>query len=469
MNKNINKKPLYLLLITITTIFMSIGYATINSITLDLQGDISLISQKGLFITEVNYDSNIDADLEESKIITFSSTTLNSKIVLSNTNKNSSITYKIKVYNKNNETYRFNNSIYDNAFYSNQNIIFTLSGIDKNTTIEPNTEKEFSITFSYKDNIIPDSNTLISHIGFNFKINQPQIKTTLINNYVPSGNIEDIQHLDIESMEETERKQKFSNIATGKEIHTIKGINNKNVILLRGNYDDNYVSFAGFTWRILQIDENDNLRIILDNVISATTSKYRDSASADTIDLAKEMLTYNNSNIKTILNNWYQNNLASHSDKIIKSNFCINFDYYTRKSSGTYANVNYFQSYENLGQDSNNYSPILVCPTKYIIEENIGLISAEEIVLAGGAYKKNNTSYFLYNSNIDNYYWTLSPAYYDPTHKNGNVFIVDKNGAPTDWTRNLLTNNYYIRPVITINSNFEMIGNGTINNPYTYK
>ena len=103
------------------------------------------------------------------------------------------------------------------------------------------------------------------------------------------------------------------------------------------------------------------------------------------------------------------------------------------------------------------------------IEENIGLISAEEVVLAGGAYKKNNTSYFLYNSSVPNYYWTLSPAYYDPTQKNGNVFVVDKNGAPTDWTRNLLTNNYYLRPIITINGNFEMSGDGTINNPYQYK
>ena len=77
-------------MITLTTIFMSIGYATINSITLDINGDVSLVSQDGLFITEVNYDSNNDANLEESKIITFSSTTLISRVVLSNTNGNNS-------------------------------------------------------------------------------------------------------------------------------------------------------------------------------------------------------------------------------------------------------------------------------------------------------------------------------------------------------------------------------------------
>ena len=46
---------------------------------------------------------------------------------------------------------------------------------------------------------------------------QTQTETTLVNNYVPSSNVEDIEHIDIESMEETEKKQKFSNIATGKK------------------------------------------------------------------------------------------------------------------------------------------------------------------------------------------------------------------------------------------------------------
>ena len=59
---------------------------------------------------------------------------------------------------------------------------------------------EFLITFSYKDNIVPDSNVLVSYIGFNFIISQTQMKTTLINNYVPSGNVEDIEHIDIAEM-----------------------------------------------------------------------------------------------------------------------------------------------------------------------------------------------------------------------------------------------------------------------------
>lgn len=457
-------KKIYLIFIIFSFIFISIGYA-INSSHLNILSSVDIASQDGIFITECVYDSSNNANILESKVVSFYGTTINFKVVLSDSN-DSFIRYKIRIYNKNNFVYKFQNVIYADAFYDNQNIVFGLTNLDESTKIDPNSFIDFFITFSYKDTY--ESNILNAFIGFNFKMDKTYMENTLINNYVPSGNVDDINYLDIESMSNEQRKEKFGNISTEKEIYTIKGINNKTVIILRGNYNDNYVLFGGFRWRILQIDENGNLRLILDDVINNLTSKFNDSSSSDTVELSKDILSYGSSKIKPILDNWFQNNL-SYSDKIVKSSFCTNFDYYSRTSSGTNAVVNYFQSYENIGQDSNNYSPLLYCPSKYIINENIGLISADEIVLAGGSYKKSNSSYFLYNSSIPDYYWTLSPAYYDPNQKNGNVFIVDKNGSITDWTRNLLTNDYYLRPVITINGNFEMIGDGTVNNPYTYK
>lgn len=469
-NNNMNTRMISLGLIVLAVIFMSVGYAMINSITLDIEGNVSFESQTGIFITDVNYEEDVNADLEESKIIGFTGTVLNSKIVLSGSDGNSTISYRVKIYNKTNESYTFKGAVYDSEFYDNEKITFTISGLDVGGKIDANTSLDFLITFSYKDGVATATgNQLNSHIGFNFKVSQTQMETTLINNYVPTGNVEDIENIDLDTMTETERKEMFSSAATGKEIHTIKGINGDNVIILRGNYSDNYVSFGGYTWRILQIDDSGNLRIVLDGVISGTTVKYKDSATADTIDASKTMLIYTNSNVKTTLDNWYQNNLSSYSDKIVKSKFCANFTDYTRTSSGTQSSVHYFQSYENLGQDSDNYTPLLECPSEYVFEDNIGLISAEEVVLAGGAYNQSNTSFFLYNSSISGYYWTLSPAYYDPTQKNGNVFVVSNTGLLTDWTSGLLTNSYYIRPVITINGNLEMSGDGTSSNPYQFK
>lgn len=38
----------------------------------------------------------------------------------------------------------------------------------------------------------------------------------------------------------------------------------------------------------------------------------------------------------------------------------------------------------------------------------IGLITADEVVYAGGVYNKENKEYYLYNEDIDNLWWTGS-------------------------------------------------------------
>ncbi len=86
--------------------------------------------------------------------------------------------------------------------------------------------------------------------------------------------------------------------------------------------------------------------------------------------------------------------------------------------------------FSNIGTDIANYNLSLECLSKYIFEENVGLISGEEYVLAGGAFDKDNTSFFLYNSSIytsianekgKDYFWTLSPAFHDEGRSNGEL------------------------------------------------
>lgn len=462
--KNKTKKIL-LSLIIISTFLMSVGYATINSISLDVSGDLIAKAQDGVFITEVNYVSNSDANITDSEIIGFSKTTLNSKVVLSDVSETSSITYKVKIYNGNDTSYKFKGSVYDESFYSNSNIDFTLNNISEGDIVDAKNYIEFEITFHYKNYQLSTDNTLTSYINFNFVLNKSIMENEIVDKYVSEG--ETIESIDLDNLTDSEKSNMFSNAASGQDIYKVKGIGGDDVTIFRGTYTDNYVSFGGLLWRILQIDSDGNLRLILDDVIS-TTSSYKSSSSATSEDDAKTVLSYSNSNIKTIVDNWYTNNLSSYSSNIVTSKFCADFTSYTRTSSGTQASVYYFQSYENLGQDSANYNPNLNCPSEYIFEDNIGLISAEEVVLAGGAFGKENTSFFLYNSSITNYYWTLSPAYYDPNQQNANVFIVSSKGVITDWTSGLLTNSYNIRPVITINGNISMTGDGTKSNPYTY-
>lgn len=256
-------------------------------------------------------------------------------------------------------------------------------------------------------------------------------------------------------------------------VYKTPGQNGGDVYFYRGAVTDNYVSFAGNTWRILQIDENGNLRVILDGIIPSTTVQYRTTYSASNESTALDLVQYTNSNAKTTLDSWYNTNIASNSDyssKVIPSNFCVDTSYTNHTSTGTQSSVNYFKSYQAIGQDVASYNPTLTCDSQYIITENIGLISAEEMVMAGGAYRKSNSSYFLYNSSITTNYWTLSPAYWDNSIVHSvNVFIGLTDGGITDWVNgNMLTNSYALRPVITLNGTYKATGTGTKTDPYVY-
>ena len=315
----------------------------------------------------------------------------------------------------------------------------------------------------------------IPNVSGNLRISlneQTVMKKKIIANYISSGNEADIPSYDLDSLTSEEKKNLFSNVATESGIYETKGISGGDVIVFRGNIADNYVQFGGYLWRILQIDEEGNLRLILDGSIGR--SYYQSSSDISSVDSASSVLGFTGSVVKTTLDNWFQY-LDSFSSKIVKTKFCNDFDYIFKTSSGSENVTNYFKSYQNVGSDIGNYSPSLVCPSKYTIEENVGLISGEEYVLAGGAFEKNNTSFFLYNASIystDNnskdYFWTLSPAFYDVGRKNGDVMMVDSNGSLIDWTSSLLRGNYLLRPVITIDGNDEMKGDGSKSNPYAY-
>jgi len=168
------KNKILLFLICISTLTMSIGYAAMNLISLDIQGVATAQKQEGIFITDYKRTSNINADLENSKIINIYQTNLKSNITLSSTDPNSSITYEITLYNASDIAYVFDKVAYEvgKQAYSNENIIFTLNNLTQDTIINPNNYIVFTITFSYLNNEIPSTknNTLESYLNFKFKL-----------------------------------------------------------------------------------------------------------------------------------------------------------------------------------------------------------------------------------------------------------------------------------------------------------
>ena len=98
------------------------------------------------------------------------------------------------------------------------------------------------------------------------------------------------------------------------------------------------------------------------------------------------------------------------------------------------------------------------------LSKPIGLLTADEVVFAGGTIYPNNinnknTSYYLYTSN---YYWLMSPFY--SLSDNVTVFDVDNEGGIGNGIAGLIG----LLPVISLKSEVivESSGTGTYTNPY---
>ena len=161
------KNTLLLLALVIATIFMGIGYSAINSITGDIKGKAIANNQNGVFITDVEYVSDIDANLNNSKIENFLGTMMKSTVELSESNTKSEIKYKVTVYNNAIEAAVFEKVTYGEEFYDNEEITYEIEGFTPGQTIGSKETKEIIITFKYKDQTtVPANKILNSYLNF---------------------------------------------------------------------------------------------------------------------------------------------------------------------------------------------------------------------------------------------------------------------------------------------------------------
>ena len=252
----------------------------------------------------------------------------------------------------------------------------------------------------------------------------------------------------------------------------IDPVSGETIYFFRGNVNNNYVSFAGYNWRILRINTDGSLRLILDSI--ATNSQYQSSntTSSDTIDTAIEHISWRNSLAYNTLNTWYNNNIGSkYSNYVVKSNYVFDttYEYTTSSSAGA---CYYFQTYLRVGLDGHAYKPTFSYNDNNLVQDYVGLITGDEVLYAGGYWKEDNTSYFLYNQSINTEYWTMSPSFWDHgSHYKIGIMHLSSSGALNDWpgSGNTVTENIGLRPVISIRGDLEMTGNGTASNPYQFK
>lgn len=167
----IKKGPLFLTLIIFINLILGIGYAEFANIDLKIEGEASANSAKEVMITDIKYVTSTNVDHTLSVINEPYLTIMNSKIILGN-DLSSEITFKIKIKNNTDFPATYVEAIYDTEIgYDNTDIQFFLNGINTGNILNPKEEKEFTITFKYKELLSEiTNNTLNSYINFKFNI-----------------------------------------------------------------------------------------------------------------------------------------------------------------------------------------------------------------------------------------------------------------------------------------------------------
>lgn len=249
----------------------------------------------------------------------------------------------------------------------------------------------------------------------------------------------------------------FGTIATTEDGLFVLNENNNKTYYYRGAQSNNYVYFADQLWRIVSVDNKNQVKLITQKSTAFTNySKYNNEMDFVGLKLIfNGVLTDNEAN--KYLNTWYQTNITAKGlDKYVVETPICNDTSHTKQLFRTQ-----FGAYERL---ITNKIPSLTCPTTNadfggIYNQKVGLITADEVALAGGLYNTNNQNYYLYNG--ENFY-TMTPLEF--YNYRTNLFGVNNMGSMVSTLPN---SGYGIRPVITLSSDITVSGEGTQANPYT--
>lgn len=219
----------------------------------------------------------------------------------------------------------------------------------------------------------------------------------------------------------------------------------------RGSIENNYVNFGGYSWRIVRINGDGSVRLILDGILDNTMPYNNQSAADDAINKTN----YDKISLKEELTSYLNNNLNDITKYIVNSQFCSESSILDSSNS-----IAYFPAYNRVMVDNN---PTLKC-LGTINNSKIGLISADEVTFAGAYHNSPNQNYYLYNSNIINSWWTLSASQVLSSSNTIDVFSISSTGALI--STNKITTSLAVRPVISLDKNVSVTGTGTINDPY---
>ena len=412
-------------------------------------------------------------------------------------NGNKEITLQVSNVNGTNNFANEKNFDYDSSWTNNKRILVSGATISSNGTL---TTQNISITGKYYNLTIPQ--TSIEGKAFTGKIyvtnhscstSEPAY-ITLLNAYGGKDSITELPN------------SAFANVTTASD----KGMYAKDddytattgmkSYYYRGAVDNNWVKFGkdssnkDIYWRIIRVNGDGSIRMIYTGTTAPTEStkvvmtgpstQISSSAFNSSYDkseyvgymytLGEQHGNSTDSTIKTVLDNWYKKTTLE-TDGATKSLVADQIFCNDRSPSSTqtaaWTSTGATYNYGANGRLATNKSPILTCSTasdKFTVGASngngtltypVGLITADEVAMAGGKWVTSNSSYYLY-TNIS--YWSGSPHSF---YSSGAIkFLVNHSGL-LDANNEFVS--FGVRPVISLSFGAKLSGSGTYNDVYT--
>ena len=272
----------------------------------------------------------------------------------------------------------------------------------------------------------------------------------------------------------------------------------------RGAVKNNWVKFGkdssnkDIYWRIIRINGDGSIRMIYSGTtaptsstatvmtgtgtqINATTYVFNSNCNNPSYvgymyTLSQQHGNSTSSPIKKTIENWYAGTTLEKdaATKALVSQdqiFCNDRSVTNGTWSSSTSTTTNYAAYTRL---RTNKKPILTCSTdsdKFTSKKSsignkaldypVGLITIDEVAMAGGVYDSSNSNsfYYLYTNQ---YYWSGSPSFVSSCVREfyvNNLGFLSYDRVDTDY--------FGVRPVVSLSSKAKLSGNGTYSKPYT--
>ena len=263
----------------------------------------------------------------------------------------------------------------------------------------------------------------------------------------------------------------------------------------RGSVKNNYIEFNNMCWRIVRIEGDGSIKIILakEGLCSTITSSDRTSALINKAVYGYKIINSNryadyknnSGGLYTTLKAWYKSSGLENKKSLLKNEkWCLGGSDNYRYNSSTGVLLTDAEVTEIENNDGKYYyyaagkrlygigvekNATLKCSSEEDnVNDYIGTLTVDEIVYAGGKAGYSNKFYYLYD-NAQSYYWSLSRSDFVRSLDGDRAFAVDSGGRLNSYDVDLVYDAYNVgtRPTVTLATGAQIAsGDGTISNPY---